>query len=356
MKITIGKLVSMKRQRCFAIHPWKIGLHSLLVVAMYYVKKRDCGIMEWIIMKHGAHSVAEGDTTWQHPTDEWFDDTHTPSVRELFRRNKIQNAWLDIDLSFGDAFYDLDGHPLLRGDPFTRKQYPRLPVLLDNRLSIVGDHIPATSWGSSLANLLTKTCWDAIRRPLIAKNHHVCMSCGTQHDSLDVHEIWSYYLPAHWREIQSSLQPGTVQFGIQKLDDLWPICHACHECFHLGLANVNNRLDVVLSRLKKINLWSPDNMRDYLDTVTERFNFHNEFLWALDFSSVPAVMRHQDGGLTIRSPWDYNPDTPYMLEAESRNKNVGSMSTVLCDVPWRLAREKKTGIWHTGITVAQVLS
>lgn len=49
-----------------------------------------------------------------------------------------------------------------------------------------------SSWGSSLANLLTKPSWDAVRFPLIRARDNTCQLCEVRHGSMECHDIWAY--------------------------------------------------------------------------------------------------------------------------------------------------------------------
>lgn len=252
-------------------------------------------------------------------------------LESLFRRNPIRSGWTDIHPSFGDTFHDLDGKILPRGGRFSDKTNPRLPVILDNRQTMLGDFIPSTSWGSSLANLLTKKSWDALRHPLIEENNHVCVCCGQRSDTLDVHEKWSYSTPTEEEVSSANVPDGSMLFSVQKLDGLMTVCKRCHECFHLGFALVNGHLDRAKERIRQINLWDDATMNRYYSCISTRFKSHNRFLWALDLS----IVTHPEGGLTIRSPWTRGED-PRMLVSESEED--GDKLTMILGAGW-----KKTG-------------
>jgi hypothetical protein len=266
-----------------------------------------------------------------------FDQQHPSTVGLLFDRAPNRGGWPAIDAMFGDQFFTLDGSPLRRGVPFTPDQrQERMPVLLDNRRQLCSDLIPDTSWGSSLANLLVASSWNALRTPLIQNNHEACEICGGRGSSLDVHEIWEYFLPQDWQHELSSLPDDQMIFGVQKLTALWPVCRECHECFHLGLANVRGRIQIVLRRLAAINLWSADTVNRYVDVIHDRFDFHNKFLWALDLSLVAEIF---SDALVVKKSWQPIPDHPHVLVAPPPRLVDGSEAdnrvTILCNVAWR---------------------
>ena len=256
----------------------------------------------------------------------------TPRIplEALFSRREVGN-WNDIAVCFGDTFYDLDGTPFERGRAIDTRQGSRLPALLDNKRTVVGDLIPDTSWGASLANILTHTSWNKLREPLIAKNHHVCELCGNRHVRLDVHEIWSYrFPPADEMAFQSS---EVAVFGTQTLQGLMTVCTECHECFHLGRANTVGRLGEALERLRMLNHWGTEEMDRYYKEVGRRWEEASAIYWMLDFSQL----KHPDGGLTIAGPWYCDEDAPAFLRAPS--KFGGDSLTAILNIRWKLARE-----------------
>lgn len=128
---------------------------------------------------------------------------------------------------------------------------------------------------------------------------------------------------------------GEMIFAVQRLAALWPVCQACHECFHLGLANIRGRSQIVMARLAAVNLWSEPTLNRYSETISRRRLFHDRFLWALDLSLVAT---HPHGGITIKPRWQPIPEAPVILKAPSPYHDEGSV-TVLCNVPWRIMGE-----------------
>lgn len=282
------------------------------------------------------------------------DPAHPDTMGALFNRAPIRHGWAQIPAFFGDKFQNFDGDPLRRGVAFDSRRYDRLPVLLSNRRSIASDFIPMTSWGSSLANLLTRKSWDRLRLPRNARNNDVCECCGTVHESLENHEIWSYHLPMEWEARQAGLAEGQLLFGVQRLDDIWPVCHPCHECFHLGFALKTGRFDAAVTRLCSINQWDADTFRRYYETAGERLALHSEFLWALDLALVAG---HPDGGLTIRAPWALSKDNPIILEAPPppQIEGVRPRFTVLLNATWRFASDPADADWRTPLPTSLIL-
>lgn len=175
-----------------------------------------------------------------------------PALDQLAKSSA--RPWAKLPKSFGDRFTCSDGSVIIRGQDY--EVGPHLPNVLHPNKLVIGDLIPRTSWGASLANLLSKTSWDKLRHPLIDQCGRACQLCGDGTlRSYDVHEIWSYQMPTP-QEIKQAYAQGSLAFGVQTLEGLMMLCPKCHACFHLGLANAKGRLGTVLSRLKVLNNWT----------------------------------------------------------------------------------------------------
>lgn len=174
-------------------------------------------------------------------------------------------------------------------------------MTISNRLRepILPDMIPASSWGSSLANLLTRPSWDAIRFPVISARGNRCQVCSEQKRAMECHEIWAYSMPP-----RSALE-GTI--GVQRLIGLAALCSECHEMFHLGFAKIRGRLEAVSKRLMAVNGWTDAQYKSFYRTMGSKFTTRSEVYWGLDLSLVgdgqPLVVKDEwtldaDGMLT----------------------------------------------------------
>jgi hypothetical protein len=261
------------------------------------------------------------------------------ALESILTKPKL-TRWSDVSKSLGNEFYTLDGTRVERGQRLPKNE--RLPAILDSNKIVAGDLIPHTSWGSSLANMLTKTSWDKLRLPLIEQNNNVCEVCGTRHRSLDVHEVWSYAMPEQ-AKIKEAQQTGGVAFGVQTLEGLIAICKECHKIFHFGLANANGELEQVLSRLGAINGWSKQEVSTYYDLVADRYQQASSVYWGLDFSRV----EHPDGGLTLKDSWQVYEPEPRLIENEGR---FGQNITAILNNKWKHDKDKN---WKPVLTVEE---
>jgi len=141
------------------------------------------------------------------------------------------------------------------------------------------DLIPSTSWGGSLANLLTASSWDKLRQPALSRTNGVCVVCGLaggNGKAVHCHEVWEYHLPL------------AGEIGAQKLVGILPVCKLCHEMFHLGRAAMEGRLDRALSRLAWANRWSAAEVDACHRYAGTKWRERSQRLWTLDLSMLGA--------------------------------------------------------------------
>jgi hypothetical protein len=167
---------------------------------------------------------------------------------------------------------------------------PLLPFAARQTITpVLGDLIPATSWGSSLANLLTKASWDELRQRAFRKTGFRCETCGTD-KNLECHELWEYHEP-----LPEYLEKNAC--GLQRLIRLMALCADCHETHHLGLANLRGRGEQVSDRIRACNRWTTDELEQYCALLEERYTRRCEYTWLLDVSCVASAR------LVVRSKW-----------------------------------------------------
>jgi hypothetical protein len=140
-----------------------------------------------------------------------------------------------------------------------------------------GDLIPQTSWGSSLANVLSTSQWQQLRLAAIERAKHQCELCGVGEESgsLEGHEMWSYKAP---------MDGENGEFGIQTLEDIVAVCKECHGCFHLGFAQVRGIEKQVLRRLQILNEWGSGQMKSYQEVVWARWESFSQHHWLLNLT------------------------------------------------------------------------
>jgi hypothetical protein len=150
------------------------------------------------------------------------------------------------------------------------------------------DMIPTTSFGASLANLLTPESWKAIRKPFFQAAGYVCQICGEANGAVEGHEVWQFFDGISDRH----------GWAYQRLETILCLCHECHQMFHLGLGAINGQSKKLEERIRAINEWTAAEYRSYFDSVKRQHSTRSRRNWALDLSLVPGSIC-----LDIKSHW-----------------------------------------------------
>lgn len=253
------------------------------------------------------------------------------SLDKIFSKGKL-TSWSFIDRRvFNHDIHTLNGELIEFGKAIP-KGTKRVPKVFSPKI-LCGDLIPQTSWGSSLANLLTPSSWNSLRHPVIERNNGVCEFCGKyMGKSLEIHELWDYSEPPSDDVLQKQVD-GNVYFGRQSLMGFVGVCKDCHACYHLGLANVQGRLEQVLQRLAVINAWTEDETDSYVQLVSERHEWLSLIHWALDL----RWLADQVDGLIVSSQWKQAEDAPHVLLRD--NRDYGQSVSIITGCRWHYPKE-----------------
>ena len=167
-----------------------------------------------------------------------------------------------------------------------------MPIFYDGSVMppIMPDLIPSSSWGGSLANLLTRESWQMIRAPHIIRTGGRCQICAERPNrSPDCHEIWAYSMPP------AGASPTGA--GMQRLISIITVCEPCHEMFHLGLARSRGRGKAAEGRLMETNFWSRKTFAAFDAEARRLFTERSTRQWVLDVTlldawHIPLVVDH----------------------------------------------------------------
>ena len=191
---------------------------------------------------------------------------------------------------------------------------------------VLGDLIPATSWGSNLHNLLTRSSWEELRRRTFLKTGFRCETCGIDRN-LECHELWEYHEP-----LPDYLARHAC--GIQRLIRLMALCADCHETHHLGLAEQRGRGPIAFGRIAAYNRWTDSDLERYRAFLIDRYERRCQCTWLLDVSCVvPAP-------LVISKKWQLENDG--FLSATTK---TGLSQTLILGSAWR-----RDGILHPPVS------
>jgi hypothetical protein len=138
------------------------------------------------------------------------------------------------------------------------------------------DMIPTTSFGASLANLLTPESWKAIRKPFFQAAGYVCQICGEANGAVEGHEVWRFHDGISDRS----------GWATQRLETILCLCRECHQMFHLGLGKFNGQSTEIAERIRAINEWTAGEYRSYFDSVERQHAARSRRNWTLDLGAV----------------------------------------------------------------------
>lgn len=177
--------------------------------------------------------------------------------------------------------------------------------------------IPSSSFGASLANLLTSDSWKAIRKPFFQAAGYVCQICGESDGPVEGHEVWKF-LDGH---------QDRNGWALQRLETVLCLCRACHQMFHLGLGTITGRAKQIGERIRDVNEWTVGELRSYVDYVGRQHAKRSRRKWALDLSSVPS-----DALLDLKPSW-----TQARGPTLTARTNAGKTETRIIGVSYRLS-------------------
>ena len=141
--------------------------------------------------------------------------------------------------------------------------------------------VPRTSWYSNVRSNVTRNEWDVIRKKSYEHAQHVCEICGdvgtnqgVKHN-VECHEIWEY----------------NDETNEQILTGLISLCPYCHKTKHVGLAQINGELDIVINQLIKVNKISYDDATKYIDESFKIWSERSKKEWKLNIEYLKDYLK-----------------------------------------------------------------
>ncbi len=139
-----------------------------------------------------------------------------------------------------------------------------------SKLSI--ELVPSSAWYSNVRDIVTKAQWDIIRKQVYSAAYDVCEICsgiGPKHP-VEAHEIWSY----------------NEASGIQKLEKILALCPACHQVKHIGLAQIQGKLEKAIKHFMKINEVTRAAALTYIESQFKIWEERSKLKWTLDIAEL----------------------------------------------------------------------
>ena len=130
--------------------------------------------------------------------------------------------------------------------------------------------VPSTTWGENLRSLLSKSEWDRIRKSVYEKAQNKCEICGGVGPRwpVECHEIWYYE-----EESKTQYLRGFVA-----------LCPNCHQVKHMGRTMSIGKGLQATKHLAKVNGWSLQDARYYIEVMFEVWHRRSQENWKLDIS------------------------------------------------------------------------
>lgn len=142
-----------------------------------------------------------------------------------------------------------------------------------SRLSV--ELVPATCWYTNVRSNVSRADWEKCKDFVKKRSGNKCEICGGvgSRYPVDCHEIWQY----------------DEDRMVQTLVGLIALCPRCHECKHLGRAEVNGNLERATQHLQQVNGWDDDTTVRYVELVFQIWHIRSQFDWELDISWLETL-------------------------------------------------------------------
>ncbi|MBO5713135.1 MAG: hypothetical protein J6R88_02925 [Clostridia bacterium] len=138
-----------------------------------------------------------------------------------------------------------------------------------NNFKLNFEIVPTGAWNNNLRTVLSKKAWDFIRKDAYARANGKCSICNKPVKRLEAHEKWSY----------------NKNTGVQKLEDVIAVCHACHSVIHIGRTQLLGFENDAINHFKRVNNCDYQGYIKALSTATEEsVNLSTVDSWSLDLT------------------------------------------------------------------------
>lgn len=127
--------------------------------------------------------------------------------------------------------------------------------------------VPKTCFFTNVRSQVSQDSWNWLRKQTYKQANHKCECCEAK-GRMEAHEIWHY----------------DDKNNIQKLHGLICLCNMCHLTMHLGFAEIKGKLPQVTKHLAKVNGWSIEETRVYIESVFEVWFMRSKKHWKLDLT------------------------------------------------------------------------
>lgn len=132
--------------------------------------------------------------------------------------------------------------------------------------------VPDTSWFNNVRAVVTRAQWDSIRKKVYSAAYNTCEICGgigSKHP-VECHEIWSY----------------NDKKKLQKLEGMIALCPSCHMVKHMGLAQIQNKVEQAIKHFMKVNKLTRAHTNAYIEKAFVTWADRSQYPWTVDISHL----------------------------------------------------------------------
>ncbi|MDQ3652654.1 MAG: HNH endonuclease [Acidobacteriota bacterium] len=130
--------------------------------------------------------------------------------------------------------------------------------------------VPRTAWYKNVRSNVAPEEWDRLRRIIFERANYVCEICGGRGRKwpVECHEVFAY----------------DDERRVQQLVKLVALCPACHQVKHIGLAGARGHMREATAHMARVNHWSLEDARHYIEGCFEIWSRRSCHQWTLDIS------------------------------------------------------------------------
>jgi hypothetical protein len=145
-------------------------------------------------------------------------------------------------------------------------------------LRLTMELVPKGSWYKSLARLIPRSEWEALRRQIFEQHGGKCAICGAE--AVIAHEVWEYDDASH----------------VQHLREIIPICNLCDRVKHFGLTGIlAGQYKVVQSEVVyhflKVNRCDLTSFRQHEREAFIIWQERKKHQWTIDYGPYAQLVR-----------------------------------------------------------------
>jgi hypothetical protein len=128
--------------------------------------------------------------------------------------------------------------------------------------------VPSSCWFTNVRSEISDSHWKKLAKRTAEKANFECEVCGGKGRKwpVECHELWHY---------------NETNFR-QTLTGLVALCPPCHAVKHIGFSSIKGRYDNAFNHLARVNGWSTDITKAYIEEQFQVWLERSKYEWTLD--------------------------------------------------------------------------